>query len=213
MNVDRLHAIRRDYHAEPLSLENTPADPLDMFRQWFEQMLIAKLEDPNAMVLATVDEHGIPDARVVLLKGLVKNQFIFYTNYQSNKAKHLAQNPYAALNFYWPSLCRQIRIQGKVMKTSASVSDEYFASRPEDSQVGAIVSQQSHPVTRQGLETAVINYTKEHRPPYQRPHYWGGYSLVANVIEFWHGRSSRLHDRIHYAKSNNGEWLKQRLSP
>jgi pyridoxamine 5'-phosphate oxidase len=212
MNIDRLHKIRRDYNANPLTLENTPDQPLALFSNWFEQTLKANLEDPNAMVLATADAQGIPDARIVLLKGVMDGKFIFYTNYGSAKGKQLSDNPHAALNFFWPSFCRQIRIKGKVSKTSTSISDDYFASRPVDSQIGAIASKQSEVVTRKQLEKDVENYAQSTQQPYNRPENWGGYCVTPESFEFWHGRSSRLHDRIYYVKSGQG-WTKQRLAP
>lgn len=212
MNIDRLHKIRRDYDANPLTLENTPEQPLMLFSDWFEQVLKADLEDPNAMVLATVDAQGSPDARIVLLKGIVDGKLIFYTNYESTKGKQLSDNPQAALNFFWPSLCRQIRIKGKVSKTPTDISDDYFASRPLDSQIGAIVSKQSSVTTRKQLENDVASHTEHAQQPYRRPGNWGGYYVSPENFEFWHGRSSRLHDRICYVKSPHG-WTKQCLAP
>ncbi|WP_419419537.1 pyridoxamine 5'-phosphate oxidase [Legionella sp. D16C41] len=207
--------IRREYGNLSLSDDNIVQNPFDLFKSWFAEILTVEKSDPNAMVLSTVDEQGYPDSRVVLLKGLEHETFIFYTNYKSKKASQLERVPYAALNFYWPQMSRQVRIRGEVRKTSAAQSDAYFATRPLESQVSAVASPQSCPIqNRQILEE---NYNKQELIYKQnqrltRPQNWGGYYLIPHEIEFWQGRDKRLHDRLQYYKENE-QWAYQRLAP
>ncbi|MGQ3888400.1 pyridoxamine 5'-phosphate oxidase [Legionella sp. CNM-1927-20] len=207
--------IRREYGNLSLNENSIAQNPFDLFVHWFNEILKVEKSDPTAMVLSTVDEKGHPDSRVVLLKGCENETFIFYTNYQSNKARQLEQMPYAALNFYWPQMARQVRIRGKVKKTTPQQSDAYFATRPLESKLSAVVSSQSYPVkNRQELEE---NYRRleidfKHSHMIKRPDYWGGYCLIPDEIEFWQGRDKRLHDRLQYYKKND-QWLYQRLAP
>lgn len=206
--------IRRDYGELSLSETEVEDNPIAQFKLWFEDVLKNEKNDPTAMVLSTVDAQGHPDSRVVLLKGLEEGHFVFYTNYQSAKAKELNQNPYAALNFYWPQMARQVRIRGKVEKVSSQESDQYFSSRPVKSQLSAIISPQSQEIKdRATLEKSLNELIKEHgQELVMRPDYWGGYKVIPDEIEFWQGRDNRLHDRIRYYRQN-GKWLHCRLAP
>lgn len=206
--------IRREYGELELSEKLIEADPFNQFKLWFDATMITEKSDPTAMVLSTVDENGWPDSRVVLLKGIEKDTFVFFTNYDSNKAKQLQHTPYAALNFYWPQMARQIRIRGRVKRTSKEESDLYFSSRPLESQLGAIASSQSREIAnRQVLEDAFNNLLAEYRQkPVVRPCNWGGFYLIPDEIEFWQGRDSRLHDRFHYFKQHDN-WVFRRLAP
>lgn len=209
-----LAAIRREYGNLSLSEDAALADPMAQFKLWFEEALNSEKSDPTAMVLSTVDDQGRPDSRVVLLKGLFEGGLVFYTNYQSAKAMQLQAIPYAALNFYWPQMARQIRVRGRVKKTSKEQSDEYFASRPQSSQLSALASPQSQAIgTRAELEARLNKLIATHgQAAVVRPDYWGGYWVVPEEIEFWQGRDNRLHDRIHYYQEK-GLWLHRRLAP
>ncbi|MFC3908859.1 pyridoxamine 5'-phosphate oxidase [Legionella dresdenensis] len=206
--------VRREYGDLTLSEEQADADPFMQFRQWFEEILAVDKFDPTAMVLSTVDERGFPDSRVVLLKGMENESFVFYTNYESTKAIQLRHTPYAAVNFYWPEMSRQIRIRGRVKKASARQSDAYFMSRPLESQISAIASPQSRQIeSRVALEQAFNELVKEYgQKAIVRPKTWGGYQILPDEIEFWQGRNNRLHDRIHYFKQG-GKWTHRRLAP
>lgn len=206
--------IRREYGELSLSEESVLASPIAQFKLWFEDALNVEKSDPTAMVLSTVDEQGLPDSRVVLLKGLEEESFIFYTNYQSSKSIQLQHTPYAALNFYWPQMARQIRVRGRVHRTSDEQSDTYFASRPLASQLSAIVSAQSQPIDdRKTLEDSLNKLIAEHgQEAVVRPENWGGFKIIPEGIEFWQGRNNRLHDRIYFYKKN-GQWIFCRLAP
>ncbi len=206
--------IRREYGNLSLNEASAVACPFTQFEQWFAEVLETEKSDPTAMVLSTVDEQGYPDARVVLLKGLEENAFVFYTNYQSTKALHLQKNPHAALTFYWPQMSRQIRVRGVVEKISPDQSDIYFASRPPLSQLSAISSPQSKIISgRDVLEARLkelnLQYKDKQVP---RPQHWGGYKLLPSEIEFWQGRDNRLHDRLRYLLAE-AQWSVQRLAP
>lgn len=206
--------IRREYGQLTLSEETAKASPFAQFEDWFKEGLKTEKSDPTAMVLSTADEQGRPDSRVVLLKGIENESFVFYTNYQSTKAMQLGKNPYAALNFYWPQLSRQIRIRGRVKQVSAHASDAYFAARPKMSQLSALASPQSKAIeSREVLEKRFNELIQRHQQaPVVRPEYWGGYQVIPEEIEFWQGRDNRLHDRIHYYKVH-GQWTHRRLAP
>ncbi len=210
----KLADIRREYGTSNLNETELQACPIKQFKQWFEEVLAVEKNDPSAMVLATVDEKNYPDTRVVLLKGLEEENFIFYTNYLSNKAKQLDINPHAALNFYWPLMVRQVRLRGKVEQLSPEQSDAYFASRPRSSQIGAIVSPQSQVIPdRQNLENAYLDIVANSPSQLlERPSHWGGYRFIPHEIEFWQGRDNRLHDRIFYYKQGR-QWVHCRLAP
>jgi pyridoxamine 5'-phosphate oxidase len=197
----------------PLERERMAADPIDQFREWFE---VAKREVPlaEAMALATVDEHGAPDARMVLLKGSGPDGFRFFTNYESAKADELAANPRAALVIYWRELDRQVRVRGTVGRLSAEDSDAYFKSRPLDSRIAASVSPQSQPIEREELDRRYEQLARDlgDAEP-ARPETWGGYLVQPAEIEFWQGRDSRMHDRFLYTRESDGSWRIERLAP
>ena len=190
------------------------ADPIRQFDAWYRMARRVRLPMPNAMVLSTVSPHGQPTGRVVLLKRADARGFVFYTNYESNKARDLAANPSAALTFYWQGLERQVRLSGTVEKVEDAESDAYFASRPRGSRLGAWASRQSQPVPdRDALEAAFQAQKERHADEeVPRPPFWGGYRLVPNRMEFWQGRAFRLHDRFLYERAENG-WRCGRLSP
>lgn len=216
MHKENLIEKRRDYTRGELRRSQLMECPYEQFRTWLSHARAEKLIDATAMVLATVDNTGKPHSRVVLLKNFDTDGLCFYTNYDSNKGVQLAQNPYAALLFYWRELERQVRIEGKVDKLSAQLADEYFHSRPEGSRFSAAASRQSKPVAdRSELETSV----KELKARFpegnvDRPDNWGGYRLKAHFFEFWQGRADRLHDRFCYQQDAQANtWNIQRLSP
>jgi len=186
---------------------------LSLFKLWFDQAVSAECPEPNSMTLATADKAGNPSARIVLLKGADENGFSFFTNYESQKGKELAVRPQAALLFHWHELERQIRIQGVVERISATESDEYFHSRPSASRIGAWASPQSSVIpNREFLEEAEKQFKAEFGDTPPRPEHWGGYRLRPTEMEFWQGRPSRLHDRIHY-KLDGSTWQVNRLAP
>jgi pyridoxamine 5'-phosphate oxidase len=206
--------LRRDYRLHGLKEEDLAPDPFQQFMVWFEQAQAVNGVEANAMTLATASAGGVPSARMVLLKGVDGRGFIFYTNYESAKAHELAENPRAAAVFYWPKLERQVRVSGSVVKTSREESEQYFHSRPLDSQVGAAASHQSAILTdRAALEAEFARLQQEYAGgDVPLPDYWGGYRLAPDWIEFWQGRPSRLHDRLRYLRDGN-DWQVVRLSP
>ncbi|MET3132668.1 pyridoxamine-phosphate oxidase [Oxalobacteraceae bacterium GrIS 1.11] len=211
---DVLAGLRKDYSQSSLMESDVLKDPLAQFGKWFEQALKAEVNEPNAMTLATVGADGKPAARIVLIKQFDQRGFSFFTNYGSEKGRQLADNPHAALLFFWPELERQVRIEGRVEKTSAAESDAYFAVRPLQSRLTAIASQQSAPIaSRAELEEnyAAVAAGAGAQPP--RPAHWGGFRLVPERIEFWQGRRSRFHDRIVFTRQADGSWQMQRLQP
>ena len=207
--------LRREYARAGLSEEDLPPDPVEQFRRWFEAALEAGLREPNAMTLATADASGSPSARIVLLKGYDERGFIFYTSYTGRKAAEMEENPLAALVFYWGDLERQVRVEGEVSRVSEEESDAYFASRPEGSRIGALVSEQSQTVeSRAVLEERQRELEREYAGrEIPRPEDWGGYRLAPHRIEFWQGRESRLHDRLLYTADGYGGWEITRLQP
>lgn len=206
--------IRREYGDTSLNEEETFMSPLVQFDAWFQDALTHEHDDPTAMVLSTVDASGHPDARVVLLKGIEDNAFIFYTNYNSAKGREIATNPHVALTFYWSKMVRQVRVRGTITRVSDAMSDAYFKARPFMSQLSAIASLQSEVIAdRQGLADACDVLAARYRDqPIPRPDYWGGYAVVPVEVEFWQGRDNRLHDRIRYVFADE-QWVKARLSP
>lgn len=207
--------LRKDYALNSLTESEADCDPFKQFQIWFDHAVAAGLPEPNAMTLATVTSDGLPNARMVLLKGIDDQGFRFYTNYESQKGQDLAHNPHAALVFWWGTLERQIRIQGRVEKLSDGESDRYFHSRPFGSQVGALVSQQSQVIpNRDVLEQRLEELTQKYiGQTISRPPYWGGYRVIPHTIEFWQGRPSRLHDRLRYRLQADQSWKIDRLSP
>jgi len=190
-------------------------DPIKQFQRWFDEAVTAKLPMPEAMSLATVTPDGRPAARMVLLKQVDGYGFVFFTNYQSAKAKQLEINPYAALVFFWPQLERQVRVEGKVSKTSAEESAAYFATRPRESQIGAWASPQSEVIpAREVLEQRAHELAEQYCDrDVDCPAFWGGYRLKPDRIEFWKGRVGRLHDRMLYELQPDGTWTIKRLAP
>lgn len=207
-------SIRREYGCSNLNEQEMHGNPIEQFNAWFEEARQTEPHDPTAMVLSTVDAAGMPDSRVVLLKGLDAEGFVFYTHYGSAKGMQLLHNPHAALNFYWPHLAKQVRIRGVVDKTSAFQSDEYFSSRPFLSQVAAMAARQSQEIPdRDYLSHAFDHLLKQYaQQPPSRPLDWGGYCLKPDRFEFWQGRDNRLHDRIMYTKIEK-DWHIARLAP
>jgi pyridoxamine 5'-phosphate oxidase len=208
--------LRTDYMREALDEAEVASAPFAQFERWFDEAVSAAVPEPNAMTLATVDGAGRPTARVVLLKGFDERGFVFFTNYASRKGAELAAHPDAALNFFWPELERQVRIEGTVAKVSDADSADYFASRPRLSQIGAWASPQSEPIAdRRSLESRFAAAEQRFRDEVPRPAHWGGYRLRPVMLEFWQGRPSRLHDRIRYRRSpaDPGRWDIDRLAP
>ena len=200
---------------ETLDEKLVDRDPIKQFQAWFNDAVAAKLPLPEAMNLATATPEGRPSSRVVLLKQVDENGFVFFTNYHSAKAQQLESNPYAALVFYWPQLDRQVRIEGKVERTSVAESAEYFQTRPRESQIGAWASPQSSVITgRDVLEERAKELEEYYRDrEIECPGHWGGYRLRPDRIEFWKNRVGRLHDRILYERTADGAWAIKRLAP
>jgi pyridoxamine 5'-phosphate oxidase len=214
--IPNIEALRQDYRLASLEVSDVGANPFLQFKKWFQEALDAQLPEPNAMTLATATPEGKPTLRVVLLKGFDENGFVFYTNYESRKGQELQANPYAALNFLWLELERQVRIEGKAIRVSNSESTAYFKSRPKGSQIGAWASPQSTVIPdRQVLEEKVqeLMTTYENTEVLPRPEHWGGFIVIPDLIEFWQGRSSRLHDRIRYTLQADESWKIERLAP
>ncbi|MBN8956057.1 MAG: pyridoxamine 5'-phosphate oxidase [Rhizobiales bacterium] len=205
-------------HQQPLtSGDFTEAtEPFALFAEWMEDAKRSELNDPNAMTLATVDDTGLPDARMVLLKGVDDHGFVFYTNLESKKARELAGQPKAALVFHWKSLRRQVRVRGPVERVTDAEADAYFATRPRGSQIGAWASKQSSPLeSRMAFEKAIALTTAKYAiGAVPRPPHWSGFRIVPVAMEFWHDRPFRLHDRVEYRRAKAGEvWAKTRLYP
>lgn len=207
--------LRKDYQLQGLRETDVDVSPFRQFQVWFDQALASQLPEPNAMTVATATQSGKPSARIVLLKGFDERGFVFYTNYQSHKGQELADNPQAALVFWWAELERQVRIEGRVEKVSEQESDEYFHSRPFNSRLGAWASEQSQVIESRAVleQRAQELKTKYENSDVPRPSHWGGLRVIPTSIEFWQGRSSRLHDRLLYRLLDNGSWLIERLSP
>ena len=216
--IQNIADLREDYRLKSLDFADVTSNPFNQFETWFQEALAAKILEPNAMILATVAE-GKPSARVVLLKGLNTEGFIFFSNYTSRKGVEIAENPNAALCFNWLDLQRQVRIEGVVEKIAEAESDAYFQSRPFGSRIGAWASPQSQIISNRAvLEENLLEFTQKYEntegfAEVPRPQHWGGYILLPTLIEFWQGRSSRLHDRIQYQKMENGTWEIARLAP
>ncbi|KAF3976493.1 hypothetical protein CMV_000317 [Castanea mollissima] len=214
-----ISALRENYISPELLEEQVEADPIDQFCKWFDDAVAASLKEPNAMALSTAGKDGKPSSRMVLLKGVDKDGFVWYTNYDSRKAHDLSDNPHASLLFYWDGLNRQVRVEGSVQKVSDEESEQYFHSRPRGSQIGAIVSKQStvvpgrHVLHQQYKE---LEETFSDGSLIPKPKHWGGYRLKPELFEFWQGQKSRLHDRLQYSPQEiNGQqvWKIERLAP
>lgn len=217
MNIEKstIQNLRKDYSSESLSEDDVLENPYLQFEKWFKEALNAEISEPNAMTLATASKEGIPSARIVLLKEFTLDGFVFYTNYNSQKGKEIESNPYASIVFFWVDLERQIRIEGVVEKVSEEESSSYFYSRPKGSQLGALTSPQSQTIpNRKFLEDKLVELEEEYLvKDIPKPEHWGGYRVIPNRIEFWQGRSSRLHDRIVYIQSKDNTWKFERLAP
>lgn len=214
MKTKDIQQLREDYSQSTLDENDVHADPIHQFNDWLNESIQSKLPEPNAMTLSTVDSDHKPHSRIVLLKGIEKGRFIFYTNYNSDKGKEIETNPYVSLCFFWKELERQVRIDGIVKKTSREDSEEYFKIRPTKSQIGALASDQSKEIeSREVLEKRFEELTEKYLTGnVPIPAYWGGYTVHPISIEFWQGRRSRLHDRIKYFNENKN-WIIKRLAP
>jgi pyridoxamine 5'-phosphate oxidase len=227
MNAD-LSALRREYARDELSEATTAPDPVTQFAAWFDEAQATDdVAEANAMTLATADAGGRPSARIVLLKSFDAAGFVFYTNYRSRKGRELADNPHAALTFWWPALERQVRVEGRAERLSPEASDDYFRRRPRASRLGAHASPQSQPITGgraqldKRLEETRARFDGQDDVP--RPGHWGGYRVAPVQVEFWQGRPGRLHDRLRYRRpstdaaaeteADDGHWTLERLAP
>ncbi len=206
--------LRNEYSKAALDIHETTDNPVEQFRNWFDEARKALIPEPSAMTVSTASPEGRPSARVLLLKDITEQGFVFFTNYNSRKGKEIENNPFASLTFFWPELERQVRIEGKLEKVAPEVSDNYFNSRPRGSRIGAWASPQSEEIPdRDTLEIR----EKELKEKFEgqeipRPEHWGGYELIPDRLEFWQGRESRLHDRIVYRKTGSG-WSRKRIAP
>lgn len=208
--------LRSDYETAGLEPSQLLAEPVDQWWRWYDEARTAGLYEPNSMVLATVDDDGLPDARIVLLRGADRAGFQFFTNYTSAKARQVARHPACALTFGWLELQRQVRVRGRIAQLDAAASDAYWASRPRESQVASAASPQSTVIAnRAALEDLVEQRRREwaDADEVSRPSHWGGYLVVPATIEFWQGRPARLHDRLRYRQDGDGGWIIERLAP
>lgn len=210
-----LENIRKDYRLQSLLEKDVDANPIKQFETWWQAVLESKIEEANAMTLATCNASGKPSARIVLLKGIKENGFVFFTNYLSRKGKEIESTPFVSLLFFWKELERQVRIEGDIKKINERESDEYFSKRPLESRIGAWSSPQSEVIkSRDVLEKNVSDYTNRFESQnIPRPPYWGGYIVNPTLIEFWQGRPGRLHDRLQYTISDKTTWKIERLAP
>lgn len=213
--MEDLSNYRRSYEKSELTEDNLPDDPIKLFQKWFHEVDFGSTEEVNAMTVSTFGLDGYPKSRVVLLKRFTYEGFIFYTNYNSEKGKAIANNPNVCLSFFWHSFERQVIIKGKAEKIPENLSDGYFESRPDGSKLGAIVSNQSEVIpSRETLEQKLHQLEKDFEgKEIPRPDYWGGYIVKPVEIEFWQGRPNRLHDRIRYQLQDDFSWKMERLSP
>lgn len=210
---EKLASIRSDYAGKDLDEKNVLQNPFEQFKVWLTEAIESKIIEPNAMVISTVNSGCQPSSRVVLLKGIHGNNLQFFTDYSSNKANDLENNNNASLLFFWRELGRQIRIGGRVNKTSREESEKYFLSRPYESKIAALISNQSSIIIDKKFLKNKFDEMKQKHPSYvPLPEHWGGYNFVPSVFEFWQGRENRMHDRILYEKSESN-WAIKRLSP
>jgi len=211
----KIVSLRKEYSSAFLNEEDVNQNPFKQFELWMHQAVEAEILEPHAMTVSTVSVEGKPSSRIVLLRGFDENGFVFYTNYNSHKGNEMAQNKYACLNFFWPDLERQIRIEGSISKIDQQISTAYFHSRPRESQIGAWASIQSAVIeNRKVVEDAFVHFTEKFKDleVIPKPEHWGGYNIKPTSIEFWQGRPSRLHDRLRYSLENSN-WKIERLSP
>lgn len=214
--MNDLKNLRKEYAKEELDIHDVQQNPLNQFQIWMNEALKADIEEPYAMTLSTADLSGKPSSRIVLLRGVTDLGFVFFTNYESKKGKELQVNPFAALNFFWPDLERQIRIEGVVSKTSSEDSEAYFHSRPKGNRLGAWASDQSRKIESKqalALKANHIEQKFEDTEFVPCPEHWGGYIIQPTYFEFWQGRPSRLHDRICYEQDDSQNWIISRLQP
>ncbi len=214
--MNKFSELRKDYIKHTLSESNVSSDPLEQFDLWFHEAITAGVSEPNAFTLATVDENGKPSARILLLKGVEHGGFVFYTNYNSDKARDLQGNPAAAMVFLWHELERQVRITGTVTKVSRTESEVYFHSRPRESQIGAWVSPQSQVIESRNVIEENLKFMQEKFKDHELipiPEHWGGFLLTPLEIEFWQGRPNRLHDRLIFRNQKDNNWILERLAP
>ncbi len=213
--MEDLSNYRRSYEKSELTEDNLPEDPIKLFQKWFHEVDFGPTEEVNAMTVSTFGLDGYPKSRVVLLKRFTYEGFVFYTNYNSEKGKAIANNPNICLSFFWHSFERQVIIKGKAEKIPENLSDGYFESRPDGSKLGAIVSNQSEVIpSRESLEQKLQQLEKDFEgKEIPRPDYWGGYIVKPVEVEFWQGRPNRLHDRIRYQLQDDFSWKIDRLSP
>ncbi len=207
---------RKSYQKSALTEENISDNPMQLFQTWFYEVEASdSMDEPNAMTISTIGLDGFPKNRVVLLKRYTEEGFIFYTNYESEKGKAIAENPNVCISFFWPHLERQVIIKGRVEKIAENLSDGYFESRPKGSKLGSIVSNQSEVIeSREVLETALKRLEKQlEGKEVERPKNWGGYIVKPTSMEFWQGRPNRLHDRIRYSLQEDFDWKIERLAP
>ena len=204
--------LRTDYQKSELNVKDLTEEPITLFQQWLSQA-IAYSNDANAFVLSTVNSNGVPSSRVLLLRDATKKGFSFFTNYSSRKSQEIEVNPNVCMNFFWPEMERQVRINGSISRLSEQESDDYFNSRPYESRIGAWCSPQSQVIeSRDVLENKIQELKKKYPNEVPRPENWGGYTILPNEIEFWQGRASRLHDRFLYSKEGEN-WTINRLAP
>lgn len=212
--MNNIANIRKDYKQLSLDESDVSKEPIAQFARWWDEAVNSQLDEVNAMTLATATASGKPSARIVLLKGFDENGFVFFTNYNSHKAAEIANNPFVSLVFFWKELERQVRIEGTIQKVAAEESDTYFNSRPVGSRIGAWASPQSKVIaSREIIEENVRALEKKfENTSIERPEHWGGYIVKPELVEFWQGRPSRLHDRIQYRANKEG-WVIERLAP
>lgn len=207
--------LRREYTKTKLSRKSVNQNVFEQFNLWLHEAIQTNCMEPTAMTVSTVSENNTPSSRIVLLKGVENQQFVFFTNYTSRKGMHLQNNPHISALFFWPELERQINIEGSVQKCSSEQSDTYFKTRPWKSRIGAIISPQSQPISSRNVikKAFVIEAAKHIGDAVPRPDYWGGYCITPHRIEFWQGRPNRLHDRVLFSKGEDAAWNISRLAP